>query len=57
MTTFKVWIEIEEVNESGDQIADHSLALDGAAIAEFDTLDEAVEFGNRLGYAVERGDV
>lgn len=57
MNRFKVWVEIEEVDKLGDHVADHSDALDGAAIAEFDNLDEAIDFGNRLQLSAERREI
>lgn len=42
---FKVWVEIEEVDEDGDQVEDHS---DGSAVATFATLTEAQDFAAKL---------
>ena len=45
---FKVWVEIEEVDDDGDTVdAGHSLnLLAGSAVFETDDLDEAARFGN-----------
>ena len=40
--TFKVWIEIEELDKHGDSVeVDHNL---GGSLREFDTLQEAQNF-------------
>lgn len=37
---FKVWIDVEEVDDDGNNVMDHDLPF--AACAEFDTLEKAV---------------
>ena len=50
MSTFQVWIEIEEIDDDGDPVGSDgwSTMLDGAAASTHDTLEEALEAGNRL---------
>jgi hypothetical protein len=48
MTTYKVWVEIEEVDDEGNFAKDWSADLVGACLGEFDTLDDAIEYGNRV---------
>ena len=46
---YKVWIEVEEINEETDHYKDISAEnLGFAAAAEFDTKGEAVDFACRL---------
>jgi hypothetical protein len=49
MNTYKVWVEIEELDDNGDgTMLDCSAMLEGASLATFDTLEEAIEYGNRV---------
>lgn len=46
MTTYKVWIEVEELDDAGDNVRDHDLKF--ASTAEFSDLGEACAFAERL---------
>lgn len=46
--TFKVWVEVEELDEVGDHVTYWSAYLDGGAVAAFDTVESAIRFGNAL---------
>lgn len=44
---YLVWVEIEEVNDEGDHVRDWSLDyLEGPALGEFTSVEEAGRFGN-----------
>lgn len=47
MNTFKVWIQVEEVNEDGDQVGEDIL-LPFASVATFGTQEDAVGFATAL---------
>ena len=52
---YKVWVEIEEVDESGEPVPDSrdlSMGLSGAAAATVDTLERAIELGDLAQVAV-----
>lgn len=46
MSTFKIWIEVEEVDEIEDHVTD--VELDFASVAEFETMEEAIGFARHL---------
>lgn len=48
MTTYKVWIEIEQYDTRKEHGITLPGALDFAATAEFRSLDEATRFADRL---------
>lgn len=48
MNVYKVWIEVEEVDDEGNPVRSWSAFLEGAAIAVFDTSKEAIEYGNQV---------
>jgi len=41
--TFKVWLEIEELDEDGDTVNDQDLSV-GSGLRTFNSLDEAQDF-------------
>ena len=53
MSVYKVWVEVEEVDDHGDHVQDWSPFLAGASIGQFDDLDEAVVFGDQVQKLVE----
>ena len=45
---YLIWIELEEVDEEGDNVDDHSILINGGAVFETEDMNEAIVFGDRL---------